>query len=98
MPFSVALDQPRFSSGDDGGMGDWSDILTNIVQGAAKVGTAYLQTQQPTQVQAQIRSGVLPSSIYQAQPASGLTSSPMFLPLVGGLGLLLVIALMKGKR
>jgi hypothetical protein len=97
MPFSVALQQPKFLPGDDGGLGDWSDIMTgiaDIVGSAAKVGVTYMQTRPPTQVQTQIAS--LQAS--QLQPVSSVTSSPMFLPVVGGLALLLVFVLTKGRR
>ena len=99
MPFSVALNQPRFASDDDGGMGDWSDVVGGIVdiaQSAAKVGVSYLQSQQPTPAQAQAQVAAM-QQYYAAQPSS-FTSSPMFLPLVGGLGLLLFMTMRKGRR
>jgi hypothetical protein len=98
MPFSVALQQPKFAPGDDGGLGDWSDVLTgiaNIAESTAKVGVAYLQSRPPA-LQTQTQIAAMQRS--QLQPVSSITSSPLFLPVVGGLALLLVFTLSKGRR
>ena len=111
MPFSVALNQPKFAPGDMGGLGEWSDILSSIVditKSAAQVGTAYLISKPTTSPTAQAQIAALQQQAglpvpysyppgYTA-PSQSITASPMFWPLVGGLGLLLVAVVAKGRR
>jgi hypothetical protein len=109
MPFSVALQQPRFAPDDTGDLGQWDEIVSgiaNIASTAITAGTSYLtaknqQTAALNRVATQAGT-YLPYQTttapvqYAVQPS--FTSSPMFLPLVAGLGLLLVVVLAGGKR
>lgn len=116
MPFSVALNQPRFAPGDDG-LGQWDDIISGITQiatAAVPVATAYITAQnQQTAVARTIAAqtaagftpytGAFPQAVPQTAPTmyaapTSITSSPMFIPLVAGLGLLLIVVLAGGRR
>jgi len=104
----VALNQP----GEDyfGGMGQWEDIVSSI----AKIGTAYVtSTLQPSatanqqtmannlaMLRAQQGLPALPAQQVSYLPAvsTPITSSPFFIPLVAGLGVILIVMVMGGKR
>jgi len=100
MPYSVALNQPRFDDADFGGMGQWDEIVSSIAQ----IGTTYLKsriqttTAQSNAAMAQNLAVLRAQQAATASPLSSITSSPVFLPLVGGLGLLLVVTMTRGRR
>ena len=87
-----------------GGLGQWDEIISSI----AKIGTAYVasrvqstaatnnaamvNTLRAQQAQQPQYGQVLP---YQPTP---IMASPLFIPLVGGLALILIATMMGGKR
>jgi hypothetical protein len=97
MSSSVALNQPRFGYNDFGGLGQWDEIISSI----AKIGTSYVTAYvQPAVTSAATNAAVANNlAVLRAQQAAvPITSSPYFIPLVGGLGLILIITMMGGKR
>jgi len=88
-----------------GGLGQWDEIISSI----AKIGTAYVtsrvqstaasnnaamvNTLRAQQAQQQPQYG----QVLQYQPTP-IMASPLFIPLVGGLALILIATMMGGKR
>jgi len=90
-----------------GGLGQWDEIISSI----AKIGTAYVTSQvQPRATTDQTMANNLAMlRAQQAQqqpqygqmlqyPATPIMASPLFIPLVGGLALILIATMMGGKR
>jgi hypothetical protein len=111
MPFSVALNQPRFTPDDDGGLGQWAEIATGIASSLISVGgsflTAKINTDAITKQIATQTQAAKDLSAYQAQQqiqvaqvsaATPITSSPLFLPVIGGVAVLLFVMYKGGKR
>ena len=109
MPYSVALNQPTFEEGDLGF--DFSSLIAPAINTLVNVGGQFVSSrisagaikdQIATQTQAAKDLAAFRAQkeieVAQAQGAVPITSSPLFLPLVGGIGALFLYMAYKGKR